>query len=118
MDPRTLGQRGESQAAWFYRLRGFRIVGRNVRVGRGEIDLIVRRGRLLAFVEVKTRQSLGAGEGFESVNAAKQRQLIDLAERYLARHPHPGDVRFDVLSLFWNGSRFKATHFEDAIRKI
>ena len=116
MDARALGRKGERRAAWFYRLRGYRIVARNLRVGRGEIDLIVRRGRALAFVEVKTRQSRSAGEGFEAVDRAKRMQMIDLASRYLAMHPHDGEVRYDVVSLFWTGWRFVLTCFADAFR--
>jgi putative endonuclease len=111
-----LGARGERRAAWFYRLRGYVIVARNVRFRTGEIDLIVRRGRTLAFVEVKTRQSLTAGAGYDAVDPRKQRQLITLASLWLARHPHPGVVRYDVLSLFWNGRRFEVTYFADAFR--
>jgi putative endonuclease len=51
LDTRKLGRRGERRAAWFYRLRGYRVVAANVRLRSGEIDLIVRRGRTLAFVE-------------------------------------------------------------------
>jgi putative endonuclease len=112
----ALGRRGERRAAWFYRLRGWTIVARNVRFRTGEIDLIVRRGRTLAFVEVKTRQSLAAGAGYDAVGARKQRRLIDLASLWLARRPHPGEVRYDVLSLYWNGRRFAVTHFADAFR--
>ena len=72
MDSRELGRRGERRAAWFYRLRGYSIVARNVRLRNGEIDLIVRRRRVLAFVEVKARQSLAAGEGYEAVDRVKQ----------------------------------------------
>src|SRR5205823_7606023 len=111
LDVRRLGALGERRAEWFYRLRGYTIVGRNVRLRAGEIDLIVRRGKTLAFVEVKTRQSLAAGEGFESVDRAKQLQLVRLADEYLARHPHRGEIRHDVLSLFWNGRRFIVRHF-------
>src|SRR5689334_25051685 len=111
-----LGAMGERRAAWFYRLRGWAVVARNVRFRTGEIDLIVRRGRTLAFVEVKARQSLAAGEGYDAVGPRKQRQLIALASLWLARHPHPGAIRYDVLSLFWNGRRFAVTHFADAFR--
>jgi uncharacterized protein (TIGR00252 family) len=113
-----LGAAGERRAAWFYRLRGYAIVARNVRTRGGEIDLVVRRGRTLAFVEVKTRQSLTAGEGYDAVGARKQQQLVSLASAYLTRHPHRGDVRYDVLSLFWNGRRFVVTHFADAFRPV
>lgn len=116
MDARTLGRLGERRAAWFYRLRGCAIVGRNVRLCGGEIDLIARDGTTLIFVEVKTRQSRAAGEGFDAVGAAKQRQIVRLAEAWLARHPHDGGVRFDVLSLFWSGLRFEVKHFPDAFR--
>lgn len=118
MNSRELGRRGEQRAAWFYRLRGYRIVARNLRLGRGEIDLIVRRGRTLAFVEVKTRQSLTAGEGFEAVDRDKQLQIVRLASEYLAWNGHRGDVRYDVLSLYWTGARFRITHFPDAFRPV
>lgn len=113
-----LGARGERRAAWFYRLRGYSIVARNVRLPNGEIDLIVRRGRTLVFVEVKTRQSLGAGEGFEAVDRRKQLQLVRLTEEYLSRHRHGGEIRYDVLSLFWNGRRFVVQCFRDAFRPV
>ena len=118
MEAKELGRRGERRAAWFYRLRGYSIAGRNVRLRGGEIDLIVRRGRVLAFVEVKTRQSLTAGEGFEAVGKAKQLQLVRLAGDYLARHPHRGDVRYDVLSLYWTGMRFIVKCFRDAFQPV
>jgi putative endonuclease len=117
-DPKDLGRRGERRAVWFYRLRGFAVVARNVRWREGEIDLIVRRGRVLAFVEVKTRQSLAAGEGFDAVRREKQLQIVRLAEAYLARHPHRGEVRYDVVSLYWTGLRFVVTHFADAFQPV
>ena len=55
-DPRAaLGRRGERAAAWFLRLRGYRILGRNLRFPHGEIDIVARRGGIVAFVEVRTR---------------------------------------------------------------
>jgi putative endonuclease len=111
-----LGRRGERRAAWFYRLRGFSIVGQNHRLRSGEIDLIVRRGKLLVFVEVKTRQSLTAGEGYESVDRAKQIQLVRLSDEYLAKHQHKGEVRYDIVSLYWTGIRFVLQHFPDAFQ--
>ncbi len=118
MEAKELGRRGERRAAWFYRLRGYSIVARNVRLRSGEIDLIVRRGRVLAFVEVKTRQSLMAGEGYEAVDRAKQLQLVRLAGEYLARRPHSGEIRYDVLSLYWTGIRFIITYYRDAFRPV
>jgi putative endonuclease len=118
MDAKELGRLGEQRAVWFYRMRGYAIVGRNVRLRGGEIDLIVRRRHMLAFVEVKTRQSLAAGEGFEAVDRQKQLQLVRLAEAYLAQYPHRGEVRYDVLSLFWVNTHFIITHYPDAFRAV
>ena len=115
LDPRELGRRGERRAAWFYRLRGYRVVGRNVRLREGEIDLVVRRGRTLVVVEVKTRQSTTAGEGFDAVDRRKREQLVRLADQYVASL-RDVELRYDVLSLFWNGRRFIVKHFPDAFR--
>jgi len=115
---RELGRRGERRAAWFYRLRGYRIVERNMRMRGGEIDLIVQRGGTLVFVEVKTRQSICAGFGVDAVDRRKKLQIISLTSAYLARHPHDGEVRHDILSLFWTGWRFVISHYRDAFRPI
>jgi putative endonuclease len=112
-----LGRAGERRAAWFYRLRGYRIAGRNVRLSAGEIDLVARRGRTIAIVEVKTRQSLAAGEGYEAVDRKKRERLVSLATEYTARERNV-QVRYDVLSLFWNGRRFIVSHYPDAFRPV
>jgi putative endonuclease len=112
LPPRLLGRLGERRAAWFYRLRGYRIVARNVRSAAGELDLVVRRGRTIVIVEVKTRQSLSAGAGYEAVDARKCEQLFRLGERYAG----DGELRYDVLSLYWTGRRFVVTQFADAFR--
>ena len=78
----------------------------------------MRRGKLLVFVEVKTRQSLTAGEGYEAVDRDKQLQLVRLADEYLATHRHDGEVRYDVVSLYWTGLRFVRRHFRDAFRPV
>jgi len=112
-----LGPRGERRAAWFYRLRGYSIVDRNVRLPAGEIDLVVKRGAMVVIAEVKTRQSLVAGEGHEAVDRNKRERLIRLGDQYAARHPEVR-LRYDILSLLWNGRWFVVTHYEDAFRPM
>ena len=112
-----LGARGERRAAWFYRLRGYRIVARNVRLDAGEIDLVVQRFRTLVIAEVKTRQSLVAGEGHEAVDRVKRERLVKLAEQYLKGRTDV-QLRYDVLSLYWNGRRFVVSHYADAFRPV
>lgn len=119
LSPARLGHLGERRAAWFYRVRGYTIVARNMRLQRGEIDLVVRRGNMLVIAEVKTRQSLAAGEGFDAVNRDKRERLIALGEEYLARsRDEQLQLRYDVLSLFWTGRRFVVKHFPDAFRPM
>jgi putative endonuclease len=112
-----LGRAGERRAAWFYRLRGYRILARNARLAVGELDLIVRRGATIVLAEVKTRQSLTAGEGHDAVDRRKREQLVRLGDAYAAAHPGV-HLRYDVLSLFWNGRRFVVTYYPDAFRPV
>jgi putative endonuclease len=76
------------------------LIARNWRCPLGEIDLVVRRGRLLVFCEVKARTSLGHGAGYEAVGWSKRRRLRRLAEAFLDRAgERPAAVRFDVASV-------------------
>jgi putative endonuclease len=115
--PRDLGRRGERRAAWFYRLRGYRILARNARLPAGEIDLVVKRGATIVIAEVKTRQTKIAGEGHEAVDRKKRERMIKLGDQWAARHPE-AQLRYDVLSIYWTGWRFVVTHFPDAFRPI
>jgi len=117
LSPRDLGRKGERRAAWHYRLRGYRILARNVRLPAGEIDLVLKRGATIVIAEVKTRQSRVAGEGHEAVNRKKRERMIRLGDQYAARHPD-AQLRYDILSLRWTGWRFVVTHYADAFRPI
>jgi putative endonuclease len=95
------GRAAERRASWHYRLRGYRILERNVWTGGNELDLVVRRGRRLAFVEVKAKGGPGMGDPLEMVTAEKQRRLRRAAEAWLASHPECGELecRFDVVAV-------------------
>ena len=101
---RSLGTEGEDVAAAWYEGHGFEVLERNWRRREGEVDLIVRKGRTVAFVEVKTRTSDATGTGAEAVLPAKQRRIRRLAARWLAElTPSSGrtlvDLRFDVVDI-------------------
>jgi putative endonuclease len=114
-----LGRLGERRALWYFRIRGYRILARNLRTASGEIDLVVRRFHTLAFVEVKTRQSRGAGAPHEAVDRDKQRRIVATAAEFLHRYDaRECDVRFDVVSAFWDGRRLLLTHYADAFRPM
>jgi putative endonuclease len=95
---RAIGSRAERRALWHYRLRGFRILETNVWIGGYELDLIVRRGRLLVFCEVKAKSSRDLGDPVEMVGPEKVRRLRRAAEAWLAANGDLGDceARFDV----------------------
>jgi putative endonuclease len=90
------GRRGEALAAWYLRLKGWHIVARRAKTPRGEVDLVARRGRTLAFVEVKWRSS-AAELGF-AIDPYRLRRVGAAAEALAARFARPGDVqRIDVI---------------------
>jgi putative endonuclease len=91
----------EQRARRHYRLRCYRILGTNVWIGGYELDLVVRRGRALAFVEVKSKSSDRVGDPLEMVGPEKQRRLRRAAEAWLAAHPEAGglEARFDVVAV-------------------
>ena len=114
---RKLGVRGERRAAWFYRLRGYRVLERNARHRAAEADLVLRRGRILVIAEVKARQSNAAGEGHEAVGVKKREKLIRMGDVYAARYPDCL-LRYDIVSLTWTGRRFIVAHYPDAFRPM
>jgi putative endonuclease len=98
---RGSGRPAERRALWHYRLRGFRILGANVWLAGCELDLIVRRGRSLVFVEVKSKSGSAFGSPEAMVDRHKQRRLVRAAETWLARHPDCRglDVSFEVAAV-------------------
>jgi putative endonuclease len=97
--PRELGALGESLAARHLEARGYRILARNARCAGVEIDLIARRGALVAFVEVKTRRGRWAGAPEEAVDARKLARLRRGAAAWLREHgAGVASARFDVIT--------------------
>src|SRR3989441_5149534 len=80
----VLGEEGERAAARFLEARGYRILERNYRTRRGEIDLIAEDGRILVFVEVKVRLDDRFGGPAAAITPAKQARIARLAQQYLA----------------------------------
>ncbi|MBE0503799.1 MAG: YraN family protein [Desulfuromonadales bacterium] len=98
----SLGRCGEEAAALYLAEQGYRIVARNLRTPVGEIDIIAQQGKLLIFIEVKTRRSLAFGSPQEAVGPRKQRQIIRTAQWYLSDARHRGlQPRFDVIAILY-----------------
>lgn len=94
------GARAERRARRHYRLRGYRILGANVRLGGVEVDLLCRRGGTVVFCEVKEKTADSYGDPLEMVDERKQRRLRRAAEAWLAIEGGPDlAVRFDVVAV-------------------
>ena len=107
------GRGAERLAAWYLRLRGWRILAQRARVPGGEVDIVARRGRTLAFVEVKARADVTAAA--ESLLARQRRRIARAAAGYLALRPELQSCRcrFDVILVTpWRWPR----HIRDAWR--
>jgi putative endonuclease len=94
---------------------GLRLVTRNYRCRHGEIDLVMRDGRTIAFVEVRLRNRTDYGTGAESVDARKQARLLSSAEHYLQRHATLlAKCRFDVVSILESGNTHRLEWIRNA----
>jgi putative endonuclease len=99
-DPHALGRQGERLAAEYLAGKGYRIISRNYRYHRNEIDIIALDGKTLCFIEVKTRGSLEKGHPLEAITPQKQKEIIKAAKAYLLRAENrEPDCRFDVIAI-------------------
>ena len=105
-DARLFGDRGEQLAADFLKKNKYRILARNLTVGRREIDILAECREALVFVEVKTRTysertQQRFGRACLSVDADKRRNLLAAARAYIAKHPTKKPLRFDVIEVYF-----------------
>lgn len=98
---KRLGPEAERRVRRHYRLRGWGVLAANARAGGYELDLVVRRGRRLVFVEVKARSGTGFGDPLEAVGALKTARVRQAAEAWLAVRPalQDLDVAFEAVAV-------------------
>ena len=110
-----MGRRGEDLAAELLCRRGFRVLARNWRCGRRELDLVALDGDTIVFVEVKTRGP-GPQSAREAINHSKRRHLRQVAAAWLRAHPGWGrEFRFDVVAVTREPSgRWRVEHLPEA----
>ncbi|MFA5809465.1 MAG: YraN family protein [Thermoleophilia bacterium] len=120
---RTRGRAGEEIARGYLSDHDYSILASNFRTRYGEIDIIVQRGGIVAFVEVKARRDKQFGEPFEAVSPRKQGRIRRMAEMWLAANEGEAaladcDFRFDVVSIMLdeNDRAAQLLHIEDAFR--
>jgi putative endonuclease len=114
-----LGELGERIAARYAQRQGWLILDWRYRVGHRDIDLIIRRGRTVAFVEVKTRRSAAFGGPISAVGPTKRRSLSRAATAWIDRHGPPGvEYRFDVMAILLSGAKVRVAHLENAFLAV
>ena len=96
----TRGERAERSAERWLLEQGLRVIERNYRCKAGEIDLVMREGETVVFVEVRYRKQHGFGSGIESVDWRKQKKLLLAARHFLVSRKQYADMpcRFDVMA--------------------
>ena len=109
-----LGKEGEDIATAHLIKDGYKILARNYRSGRAEIDIVAMKDDLLIIVEVKTRETDQYGNPEEAVGTGKINMLAQGAEDYMLDKDLYNDVRYDVISIIKNQYRTEVTHLVDA----
>jgi len=109
------GRRAENLACLYLRLKGYRILQRRFKVRQGEVDIIARKGKIIAMVEVKQRASQAAAE--DSVSYENQTRLMDAAETYINQSRElqalDFEIRYDFLYVI---GRWKIQHITNAFQ--
>ncbi|KAB1441738.1 YraN family protein [Pseudodesulfovibrio senegalensis] len=114
---RRRGRMGEDAAARYLRSEGYRVLERNWRSGRLELDLVCRHGDTLVFVEVKTRGAGSRGTPADGLDRTKMRNLVRAAHLYLAEHECWDEpCRFDLVAVLETGDGLELDHVPDAFQ--
>jgi putative endonuclease len=114
MNNAELGQFGENLAERHLTAKGFRIIERNYRTGKLEVDIVAEHSDKLVIIEVKTRHTAEIGEPWRAVTKKKQKQLIKAANNYIHSRNVHAETRFDIVSIVHNSYRTSIEHIEDA----
>jgi putative endonuclease len=118
LDKKSIGRDGERAAVNFLENKGFRIIQTNYRVAGAEVDIIALAGRILCFIEVKTRKSSDYGLPEAFVTLAKQRKIIRAAKFFSTRKAYREYlVRFDVVSILSDENGMVFDHLENAFEE-
>ena len=113
-DSHNLGQEGEELAMEHLLKKGYKILHRNWKSGKREIDIVAENKDFIVFVEVKTRTDDYFMHPRHAVTSEKQKSIIYAAESYLKRYNINKESRFDIVSIISDGKSVQVEHIEDA----
>ena len=109
-----LGKEGEKLAVDFLLKNNYKILEKNYRYLKAEVDIIAQKGPILAAIEVKTRTTNYYGNPEEFVNPKKIKLLISAIDNYVIERDIDVEVRFDIIAIITNNKETKIEHLEDA----
>lgn len=109
-----LGKFGEELAVDFLQQNGYVVLETNWTFQKAEIDIIAQKENTLAIVEVKTRSSIEFGLPQDFVKPKKIQLLVKAVNEYVVSNDLDVEVRFDIIAIFKDDSRYKIDHIEDA----
>ena len=109
-----LGEKGEELAVEFLQKKGYKILDRNWRFKKAEVDIIAQKNEVLIIVEVKTRTSNYFGNPQDFINQKKVQLLVEAANEYVISKDLDVEVRFDIVAILKNKQEFDIEHLEDA----
>lgn len=109
-----LGKKGEELAVEYLLKKGYKIVARNYKYQKAEVDIIARKGNILSIIEVKTRSTPEFGNPQEFLKAKQIQRLVKAVDHFVTDHNMDVEVRFDIIAIIKNKSGTKLEHLEDA----
>ena len=109
-----LGKQGENLAVDFLLKKGYKIVARNFRYLKAEVDIIARKDNVLAVIEVKTRSTPDFGDPQNFVKQKQINSLVKAIDYFVNEHNLNVDVRFDIVAIIQNKVGTRIEHLEDA----
>ncbi|NJW52241.1 YraN family protein [Salinimicrobium oceani] len=109
-----LGKKGEDMAVAFLLKNGYEVVARNFMYQKAEVDIIARKGDILAVVEVKTRSTPDFGDPQDFVKKKQINQLVKAIDHFVNEHHLNVEVRFDIIAIIKNKAGTRMEHLEDA----
>jgi putative endonuclease len=109
-----LGKKGEQLAVDFLLKNNYEIVERNYRFDKAEVDIITKKDSILAIVEVKTRSTVDFGNPQDFVKPKQIQRLVKAVDEYVTVNGLDVEVRFDIIAIVKEGSRFNIEHLQNA----
>jgi putative endonuclease len=109
-----LGNKGEDLAASYLLKHGYKIVTRNFRFQKAEVDIIARKDNILAVIEVKTRSNSNFGDPQEFLKGQQIQRLVKAVDHFVTENKMDVEVRFDIIAIIKNKTETQIEHLENA----